>query len=88
MRFDGIENGFNAKVRERSIVMHGSWYVNAQRADEGTMMGRSLGCPAVPYCEHKKIINTIKDGSCFFAYKGDSGYLHSSKILNARFNLP
>ncbi len=88
MHFDGVEPDFNNNVRRRSIVMHGSWYVNAQRADEGTMMGRSFGCPAVPYAEHEKIIDAIKGGSCFFAYVDDSWYLHSSKILNAEFSWP
>ena len=88
MHFDGVEPGFNDKVRQRSIVMHGSWYVNAERADEGTLMGRSLGCPAVPYAEHEKIIKAIKGGSCFFAYSPDNWYIHSSRILNAQFTWP
>ncbi|RFM29960.1 murein L,D-transpeptidase catalytic domain family protein [Deminuibacter soli] len=88
MRFDGQEHGINSNVRKRDIVMHGSFYVNGERADEGQMMGRSYGCPAVPYEEHKNIIDEIKDGSCFFAYYPDAWYAHSSQIVNARFNWP
>lgn len=88
MRFDGIEPGINNNVRRRDIVMHGSNYVNAERADEGQMMGRSYGCPAVPYEEHKAIIDDIKEGSCFFAYHPNPWYLHRSAILNARFEWP
>jgi hypothetical protein len=88
MRFDGVEPGINDNVRMRDIVMHGSRYVSGKRADMGQMMGRSFGCPAVPYKEHKAIIDEIKNGSCFFAYHTDQWYNHSSAILNAHFNWP
>ena len=88
MRLDGMENGFNSNVRLRAIVMHGSNYVNGKRAAIGTMMGRSYGCPAVPASEVRKIINTIKDGSCFFTYYPDKFYTKASKILNADFVWP
>lgn len=88
LHFDGVEPGFNSNVRRRDIVMHGSNYVNDKRADEGEIMGRSYGCPAVPYSQHKKIIDKIKGGSCFFAYSSDDWYLHTSKILNAAFTWP
>jgi hypothetical protein len=88
MRLDGMEIGFNSNVRARSIVMHGSNYVNAERASNGGMMGRSFGCPAVPASEVKQIINCIKDGSCFFGYYPDKNYTKASKILNASFIWP
>ena len=74
MRLDGMENGFNDNVRARAIVMHGSDYVNAQRASNGAMMGRSFGCPAVPASEVKNIVDCIKGGSCFFSYYPDKSY--------------
>ena len=88
MRLDGMEPGINDNVRDRDIVMHGSKYVNAKRADEGTTMGRSFGCPAVSYAEHKRIIDAIKDGSCFFIYADYKLYASASKILNANFEWP
>ena len=88
MRLDGLENGFNNNVRERAIVMHGSDYVNAQRASNGTMMGRSYGCPAVPAAEVRKIIDCIKGGTCFFNYYPDKSYTKASKIINADFVWP
>lgn len=88
MRLDGMENGFNSNARQRAIVMHGSNYVNAQRASNGTMMGRSYGCPAVPAAEARSIINTIKGGSCFFNYYPDKLYTQRSKILNSDFIWP
>ncbi len=88
MHFDGMEKGINDHVRMRNIVLHGSYYVNEYRADAGTMMGRSYGCPAVPYGEHEEIIDRITGGSCFFAYSSDYTYTKGSKILNAHFDWP
>jgi len=70
------------------VVMHGSDYVNAERAANGTMMGRSWGCPAVSRAECNQIIDEIKGGSCFFINTSDPVYVHSSSILNAHFNWP
>ncbi len=88
MRFDGMEQNFNGNVRMRDVVMHGSDYVCAERAANGTMMGRSWGCPAVPRQECNQIIDKIKGGSCFFIYTNDPVYVHSSPVLNARFEWP
>jgi len=83
LHLNGVEPGINSNVYERSIVMHGSHYVNAERADEGTMMGRSLGCPAVPYGEHFAIIDYIKGGSCLYIASENAQYLASSRIINS-----
>lgn len=88
MHFDGMEAGINDNVRTRNIVLHGSFYVNGFRAEGGTPMGRSYGCPAVPFGEHEEIIDNIKGGSCFFIYSPDYMYTRSSRILNAHFNWP
>lgn len=88
LHLDGKEKGFNDRVRDRAVVMHGSRYVSSTRASEGDEMGRSFGCPAVPYNTHKDIINTIKGGSCFFIYAEDKLYKSTSKIINARFSWP
>jgi hypothetical protein len=88
MRLDGMEAGFNTNARPRAIVVHGSNYVNGSRASNGTLMGRSYGCPAVPATEARQIINCIRDGSCFFNYYPDKRYTQSSKILNADFIWP
>jgi len=88
MRFDGMEKNFNGNVRMRDVVMHGSDYVSAERAANGTMMGRSWGCPAVSRKECNQIIDKIKGGSCFFINTNDVIYVHSSPVLNARFEWP
>ncbi len=88
LRLDGMEKGFNDKARSRAIVMHGSDYVNEYRTDDPIGMGRSYGCPAVPYKVHKQIINAIKGGSCMFLYGEDRLYTTASTILNAKFTWP
>lgn len=88
LRLDGLEKGFNDNVRDRAIVMHGSNYVNGERATDGIMMGRSFGCPAVPAAQVRNIVDCIKGGSCIFNYYPDKKYTQNSKILNAKFAWP
>ena len=84
---NGLERGFNNLAANRSIVLHGSHFVNEQIINQRGMIGKSLGCPAVPLGIHKKIIDAIKGGSCFFAYYPDDYYSFTSTILNAPFDL-
>ncbi|WP_153800976.1 murein L,D-transpeptidase catalytic domain family protein [Foetidibacter luteolus] len=88
LRFDGMEPGINDRVRARGVVLHGSRYVNEERIDEKGFVGRSFGCPAVPMECYRDIIETIKDGSCFFTYNPDMRYGMVSKIMNANFEWP
>ncbi len=87
MRFDGMEQGINDKVRQRDIVLHGSAFVNPGMVEQRGVIGNSLGCPAVPLSQHKQIIDAIKNGSCFFINHPDSWYVRTSAILNAKFDL-
>lgn len=87
LHLKGVEPGINDHIYQRSIVMHGSHYVNERRADESEV-GRSFGCPAVPYGQQYSIINTIKGGSCVFIYAPDNRYKMGSRILNAVFQWP
>lgn len=87
MKFDGMEPGINDHVKSRAIVLHGSRFVSAAVFANGNTISKSLGCPAVPYGIHSRIIDVIKGGSCFFIYHPDQWYAHSSKILNAAFDL-
>jgi L,D-transpeptidase catalytic domain len=45
-------------------------------------MGRSFGCPAISYKDHKNVINAIKGGTCLFIYHPNKTYLQQSKIIN------
>ncbi|WP_207491745.1 murein L,D-transpeptidase catalytic domain family protein [Aridibaculum aurantiacum] len=87
MRFDGMERGINDKVRMRDIVFHGSRFVNENTMIDRGLIGNSLGCPAVPYGIHTRIINEIKGGSCFYIHSADQLYARTSSVLNARFDL-
>lgn len=87
MRFNGMEAGINDHVKSRGIVLHGSRFVNEDIMSARGIIGRSLGCPAVPYGMHTKIIDVIKGGSCFFINSPDDWYTHNSTILNSRFDL-
>jgi hypothetical protein len=82
LRINGVDNGYNDKALERSIVIHGAAYVDGARLRNGMYMGRSYGCPAVPQKESTTIINTIKNGTCLFIYYPSRNYLLGSKILN------
>ncbi|MBO9199615.1 MULTISPECIES: murein L,D-transpeptidase catalytic domain family protein [Niastella] len=82
LRLDGKEPGINDNAYSRSIVMHAANYVNENIIKAKGVLGRSLGCPAVPPSLHKAIINTIKDGSCLFLYSPDSFYVSHSKMIN------
>jgi len=87
MRFNGMEAGINDHVKSRGIVLHGSHFVNEDIMSARGTIGKSLGCPAVPYGMHFKIIDAIKGGSCFFINSPDEWYTHNSTILNSPFDL-
>lgn len=78
----GVDYGFNNRAAERNIVIHGANYIDNDFLRHSRYMGRSFGCPAVPQKESAEIINTIKNGTCFFIYHPTKKYLRGSKILN------
>jgi hypothetical protein len=82
LKIIGLERGFNDRANGRAIVVHGSDYVEEDYLNGNHMLGRSFGCPAVPSSESDAIIETIKDGSCFFIYHPTKKYIVKSKILN------
>lgn len=81
LKLAGIEPGFNDRAEERAIVMHGASYVCNEFINQYGRLGKSWGCPAVPFELHEQIINTIKDGTCLFIYYPDKAYLAASKLL-------
>ena len=82
LEIDGLERGINDKASERKIVVHGSEYVGDRFLRSNPFNGRSFGCPAVPAKLTAKVINTIKNGSCFFIYHPTKNYINKSRILN------
>jgi L,D-transpeptidase catalytic domain len=83
LKIHGLERGFNDRANGRAIVVHGSDYVGDDYLQGNPFNGRSFGCPAVPSNESDAIIETIKDGSCFFIYHPTKKYIAKSKILNS-----
>lgn len=83
MRLDGLEY-CNNNARDRGIVVHGADYATTEfMKKNNNVLGRSYGCPALPSDEADQIINTIKDGSCFFIFSPCNTYPKRSKILNS-----
>jgi len=81
LKLEGEEPGFNDKAEDRAIVLHGADYVCDNFINQYGRLGRSFGCPSVPYESHEQIINAIKDGSCLFVYFPEKNYLSSSRLL-------
>src|SRR6218665_159959 len=82
LRLKGMEQGINHCAEQRGIVMHGAAYVGEDFIRRHGRLGRSQGCPAVPEEECQPIVNSIKEGSCFFVFYPDSGYFKRSAFLN------
>lgn len=82
LRIDGLDKGYNDLANDRSIVIHGADYVGQAYLRANQTIGRSLGCPAVPRKETTRIIQKIRNGSCFFIYHPSVQYLERSTVLN------
>lgn len=81
LRLQGEEKGINDNAARRAIVVHCADYVSEKMAKALGYIGRSLGCPALPEKFAKPIIETIKDGSCFFVYSPSEKYKSNSRLL-------
>jgi hypothetical protein len=81
LRLLGMEQGFNDNAYSRGIVIHPADYVNDEISKTYGRLGRSEGCPAIPSDIHRSVIETIKNGSCFFVYGKDKRYAIRSKLL-------
>lgn len=87
LKLNGLEKKFNSNAFARGIVIHGANYVSESIVNRDQRIGRSFGCPAVAQSVNKKLVNTIKGGSCLFIYHPTKDYLENSKILNAHLYL-
>ena len=82
LRLDGLEPGFNARARERAIVMHGAPYVNDALIASQGRIGRSWGCPALREAVARNVIDTVRGGGVIFSYYPDEKWLESSRFLH------
>ncbi|NEX13461.1 MAG: hypothetical protein C1941_01970 [Prosthecochloris sp.] len=83
LRLRGVERGINDNALMRNIVIHGADYAGTDFIRRHGRLGRSLGCPALPFSQHRKVIDLIKDGSCLFINHGDKNYAGRSTLLNS-----
>jgi hypothetical protein len=82
LKLDGMDRGYNDKIRTRAVVMHEADYVSEKWIKKYGRLGRSQGCPALPKELSRTIINTIKGGTPVFAYYNDNNYLSTSSHLS------
>ncbi|WP_333810481.1 murein L,D-transpeptidase catalytic domain family protein [Flavobacterium sp.] len=82
LRLDGMEYGINDNARNRAVVVHGADYVSKSFIKNTGRLGRSQGCPAVPYEIHEELIQTIKGKSCIFIYHPSRTYVVKSKLVS------
>ena len=68
LRLDGMDEDLNAKARERAVVMHGADYVSESFIKKEGRLGRSQGCPAVPFEVVSELIDIVKDQSVLYIY--------------------
>jgi hypothetical protein len=84
MRLDGLETGFNDKVRTRAIVIHSDAYASPDYVARNGRMGLSWGCPVIDPAKIDDFIGTIEGGSLVFSHYPDPAWLAGSTWLNAR----
>jgi hypothetical protein len=82
LRLDGLEEGYNDRARERAVVMHGADYASQVIVDAQGRLGRSFGCPAVPYAQKDAIVEAIADRTVLFINGPDPEYDQKSFLLN------
>lgn len=82
LRLDGMEKGFNDLARARAIVLHGADYATQAFADAQGRLGRSYGCPAVPWENKDAIVEAIAEKSVMFINGPHDQYEQSSVLLN------
>ncbi|NME66690.1 murein L,D-transpeptidase catalytic domain family protein [Flammeovirga aprica] len=83
LKLDGLEKNINDNARKRAVVLHPAKYVSEHFIDQNGYIGRSFGCPAVPYKDHKDVIQYIKGESAF--------YIHTAierRLDEALFTMP
>jgi hypothetical protein len=78
----GLEAEVNDNAYDRTIVMHGAWYVSKEFARKHGRLGRSWGCPALRQAVSREVIDRIKNGSALFIYYPDRRWLARSGFLS------
>lgn len=82
LKLDGLEKGVNDHARERAVVMHGADYVSESFIRNNKRLGRSQGCPAIPFELTNEIIETIKGKSCLYIYHPSRSFAMEEKLIS------
>jgi hypothetical protein len=84
LRIDGKEHS-NSHANSRGVVIHAASYATYEFLKQnGGTLGRSYGCPALPFDNFEQVVEWIKGGTCFFIYYPSRSYQRHSKYLNGR----
>lgn len=84
LRLNGMEYS-NSHASSRGVVIHAAKYATYEYLEQnGCTLGRSYGCPALPYDNFEQVIEWIKEGTCFFIYYPSRSYERHSKYLTKR----
>ncbi|KXX70369.1 hypothetical protein AVL50_12245 [Flammeovirga sp. SJP92] len=78
LKLDGLETNINHNARKRAVVLHPAKYVSEDFIANNGYAGRSFGCPAVSYKDHKAVINHIKGGSAFYIHSSVERFHHKA----------
>ena len=74
LRLDGLEKGVNHRARARAIVIHSAWYVSDDFVHKYKRLGRSYGCPALPFKDYEEVIDLIDNQLLLFIYSSATNY--------------
>ncbi|SDG96768.1 L,D-transpeptidase catalytic domain [Paraburkholderia phenazinium] len=83
MSMVGLEHGLNDNAVERGIWLHGTDYVNDERAATGHV-SQSEGCAAVQRGVIVPMINSLKKGAYLFSYYNDKKWQQASGFLSGK----
>ena len=84
LRISGKEHS-NSHANSRGVVIHGAKYATYEFLEKnGCRLGRSHGCPALPYDNFEQVVEWIKEGTALFIYYPSKSYQRYSKYLNKR----
>jgi hypothetical protein len=84
IKLHGLEKGFNDNAYDRGVVIHRADYATREFLESNeNVLGRSYGCPAVPFDKYDFLLKTVRDGSSFFIYYPDKDYLRKSRVVNS-----
>lgn len=81
LKLSGLDTLYNDNAERRYIVVHGAWYCSEEFIEEYGGLGRSWGCPVLPFEVSAEIIDIVKNGTCLFIYSDDDEYLQNSIYL-------